>query len=83
MIELSGLTGIVFALTQVIKGLGLNSRYVPVLAIIVGILVSILFSGISNTAIIEGLFASLSAMGLYSGGQAVAGRALVNRLSKK
>lgn len=73
MQDFAGLTGIVFALTQVIKGFGLSSRYVPVLVIFVGVGVSMLMKGITTVAIIEGLVASLTASGFYSSSKTLAG----------
>ena len=64
------LVAIVLGLTQILKQTFVGSKLVPFIALLIGVGTSFLFEGISTTAVITGLVASLSAMGLFSGGKA-------------
>ena len=74
--SLVALVGVVMGLTQMVKMAGLPDRYAPLVALVFGIVISIMMSNITgemlNQAIFTGIMAALSAMGLYSGGKKVA-----------
>jgi len=69
MFELSGLAlgavPVVVALVQIAKGLGLTTRYAPLLSLVLG--VGILLA--LGEPWLAGIIVGLSASGLYSGGK--------------
>lgn len=65
--DLGFITAIVIGLTEVVKKAGLNSRYAPLVALLLGVGVSFLFAAVSKESVVTGIVAALSAMGLYSG----------------
>lgn len=68
-----GYVVLITALVQVIKSLGIDSRYAPVAAIILGVVVALGTIDVSVSAIITGVASGLAAVGLYStGGKEVA-----------
>jgi hypothetical protein len=69
--QVLALVPIVIGLVAVIKKVGLNTRYLPVVALILGMLGVVGLEGISATALIGGIVVGLSASGLYSGTKAV------------
>jgi len=60
---------LVIGLAEVIKRIGLNSKFVPLVNLILGLIAGIIFlnPGDIKAGIIQGLFIGLSASGLYSG----------------
>lgn len=56
--------GIVLGLCQVAKVAGLNTRWIPLLGVIIGITLSYIIPGVT---VAMGIISALSAMGLYSG----------------
>lgn len=69
---------IVMGFAEIAKGLGLPSRFIPVLDVVVGIALGLLIhTAFSGMGIIEGIIlgiaAGLSACGLFSGVKNVAG----------
>lgn len=64
------ITLVVNGLISLIKQMELPSRVIPVLAILVGIAVSYLYTSVSKEATIDGIIAALAAMGLWSGTKA-------------
>ena len=60
---------LVIGLAEVIKKIGLNSKFVPLANLILGLIAGIIFlnPGDIRAGIIQGLFIGLSASGLYSG----------------
>lgn len=74
--DLTIVIALVIGMTQVIKkGTGITRRYVPLLAVGLGIVIAFLVAKeVSLEAVLGGLIAGLSSMGLYSGGKTVAGK---------
>ena len=62
---------VIIALVQVGKGLGLASKWAPVLAILLGVGLLALVELSLPVTIIGGILAGLSASGLYSGTKSV------------
>lgn len=60
-------TGVIIGLLEIAKGLGLNTKYVPIVSVILGVL-SVCVYGSGNVAenVLVGLAVGLSAVGLYS-----------------
>ena len=65
---------LVLGLTEVVKRLGLPRKMLPLFAVVLGAGVAMLASGVTTTAILNGIVAGLSSMGLYSGTKATAGK---------
>ncbi len=67
------LVPLVLGVTEVIKGVGLPSRFAPLCALILGVLGSVFLIGgeAINALILQGLIAGLSASGLWSSAKAV------------
>lgn len=61
------ITLMVNGLISLIKQMEPPKRLIPVLAILVGVGVSYLYSSVSKEATIDGIIAALAAMGLHSG----------------
>lgn len=62
-----GLVALIMGLSEIIKGLGLKSKFIPVANIAMGIGFGFLTTPDIKQAIVMGLFMGLSASGLYSG----------------
>jgi len=60
---------LIIGLAEVIKKIGLNSKFIPLVNLILGLIAGIIFlnPGDIKAGIIQGLFIGLSASGLYSG----------------
>ena len=76
-ITLIALAAIVVGIVEIIKGLGINSKVIPIIALAVGIGVMFLAGVLVDITsvreqIVVGLILGLSAMGLYSGGKTLA-----------
>ena len=67
-LETGVLAAIILGLCEIAKKLGLSTKYVPLLAIVLGILFSWIagWQGVSEI-ILGGIVAGLTAVGLYSG----------------
>lgn len=66
-ITISVISAIILGLIQICKGLGLNKKWSPVIALVLGIFfVGSLHYGWSRTLIV-GIITGLSAVGLFSG----------------
>lgn len=63
------LVAVITGLVQVAKKTGLNSRFAPILSVVLGIGLTYLFVGHDTTTLLNGIIASLTASGLYSGGK--------------
>lgn len=61
------LVAVIGGLTEAGKRAGLDSRYAPILAIVIGLLCTYFFVGKGADILLQGLIASLTASGLYSG----------------
>lgn len=70
VIDFSLLLGVTIGLVEVVKRLGLNSKFAPVVSIIVGLALSILAFYLKGTelltTIFAGLIVGLSSVGLFS-----------------
>lgn len=62
---------VVVAITQAIKNLGLDSKFSPIVAIVLGIVFTLTIGGLSLESGLKGLIFGLSASGLYSGAKAM------------
>lgn len=59
---------IVMGILEVVKKANINEKFIPVLAIILGLIFGILFDDVGmREGIIQGLYIGLSSVGLYSG----------------
>ena len=61
---------VIIALVEVVKRAGLPTRWLPVSAIVLGLI----YAYFSTTGYLEGLILGLSAVGLWSGVRAASGR---------
>lgn len=61
---------IVIGVVSVFKGVGLPSKWAPIISLVLGLGVSFLVGGPLLTVILAGLIVGLSASGLYSGSKA-------------
>lgn len=75
------IAAVIVALVELAKRQGLEAKYAPVLAVIIGLLTGALVQLSKDPAVaswvdslLNGLLAGLAASGLYSGGKAVAGK---------
>ncbi len=62
------LTSATLGLTQAFKIAGLPSRYSPIVAIIVGMVLHLALAGLSAESAVTGMVIGLSAVGLYESG---------------
>jgi hypothetical protein len=60
------LVAIVIGATQVAKIAGLAKRWLPTFAVVIGVAISVIHTGLTGNAVLEGLMVSLMSMGLYS-----------------
>jgi hypothetical protein len=60
---------LVIGLSEAIKRIGFNAKFIPVIDLILGLVAGIVFlsPGDLKAGIIQGIFIGLSASGLYSG----------------
>lgn len=66
--DLSLATAVTLGVTQTIKlSLNLKDQYTPLVNLVVGVGISLLFIAATRQAALTGIFAALSASGLYSG----------------
>lgn len=63
---------IVVGLTEVVKRLGLPSKFSPLVSIGFGLVIALLMQGVSTLTVLAGIIYGLSAAGLYSGTKALA-----------
>ena len=61
------LVPVIVGITQVVKAIGMDSRFAPLVSVILGVAGAFLISGISGGVAIGGIVAGLSACGLWSG----------------
>ena len=66
-IEPGVIIAIILGLTEVIKKLGLKSRFAPAVAVVIGIIASCVTYGFSGQSAFLGVLLSLTAMGMFSG----------------
>ncbi|HHZ5402517.1 TPA: holin [Bacillus cereus] len=66
MVSLAVMIGIVVGLSQIVKTIGLQTKYVPLLNLTLGIVLSVLFlDGDIKTNVFQGIIIGLSASGLF------------------
>ncbi|PEM14147.1 holin [Bacillus toyonensis] len=66
MVSLAVMIGIVVGLSQIVKTIGLQTKYVPLLNLTLGIVLGVLFlSGDIKTNVFQGIIIGLSASGLF------------------
>ncbi|MEC1628670.1 holin [Bacillus cereus] len=66
MASLAVMIGIVVGLSQIVKTIGLQTKYVPLLNLTLGIVLGVLFlGGDIKTNIFQGIIIGLSASGLF------------------
>lgn len=61
---------LVVGVVQVIKIAGLSDRYLPITALVLGVIGAVFLGGYDATSVIQGIIAGLSSMGLWSGTKA-------------
>ena len=70
-LEYAGISiiAIIMALNELLKGLGVNEKYIPIFSVIFGLVAGMLLFSIGNIkeGVVLGLYIGLSAVGLYSG----------------
>lgn len=69
LLSFSTLTALTVGLTEVIKRVGMPDRFVPLTAVVVGIVLVVLggLTSLTSLSILAGIAIGLSAVGLYSG----------------
>ncbi|EEM56221.1 holin [Bacillus thuringiensis] len=66
MVSLAVMIGIVVGLSQIVKTMGLQTKYVPLLNLTLGIVLGVLFlDGDIKTNVFQGIIIGLSASGLF------------------
>ncbi|MFB6649233.1 holin [Bacillus toyonensis] len=66
MVSLAVMIGIVVGLSQIVKTIGLQTKYVPLLNVTLGIVLGVLFlDGDIKTNVFQGIIIGLSASGLF------------------
>ncbi|PFJ21936.1 holin [Bacillus anthracis] len=66
MVSLAVIIGIVVGLSQIVKTIGLQTKYVPLLNLTLGIVLGVLFlDGDIKTNVFQGIIIGLSASGLF------------------
>ncbi|CUB44284.1 MULTISPECIES: hypothetical protein [Bacillus] len=66
MVSLAVMIGIVVGLSQIVKTIGLQTKYVPLLNLTLGIVLGVLFNnGDIKTNVFQGSIIGLSASGLF------------------
>ncbi|HHK5534020.1 TPA: holin [Bacillus mobilis] len=66
MVSLAVMIGIVVGLSQIAKTIGLQTKYIPLLNLTLGIVLGVLFlGGDIKTSVFQGIIIGLSASGLF------------------
>ena len=66
MVSLAVMIGIVVGLSQIVKTIGLQTKYIPLLNLTLGIVLGVLFlEGDIKTNVFQGIIIGLSASGLF------------------
>lgn len=71
MIETIASIPVVLGLIEVLKTLGLPSKYAPLASVILGIAIAFLSGGVTTVTTLAGITYGLSASGLYSGAKTI------------
>ena len=56
---------VITGLTQVVKKLGVSTRYIPLVAVIIGIAYGLAFVSVDMQSALSGLVAGLTSVGMY------------------
>lgn len=72
MVETISTIAIVLGLVELVKQLGLSSKYAPLLSLTLGVGIQFLIQDVSAASTLAGIVYGLSASGLYSGGKTTA-----------
>jgi len=69
LLSFSALTGLTIGICEVIKRIGLPDRFIPLTAVVVGVVLVVLgdLTALTTLSILTGIAIGLSAVGLYSG----------------
>ena len=67
MAETSLVVAVIIGIVQAFKMAGVNSRYAPIISLVLGILFFGVTKGITPESLFDGIIAGLSASGLFSG----------------
>ncbi|MEK4840027.1 MULTISPECIES: holin [Bacillus] len=66
MVNIAVIIGVVVGLSQIVKTIGLQTKYVPLLNLTLGIVLGVLFlDGDIKTNVFQGIIIGLSASGLF------------------
>jgi len=65
MESIAAAVAIITGLTEVVKRLGLSTRYVPLLAVVLGIIYAGFVVGWDSMSLVSGIVAGLTSVGLY------------------
>lgn len=66
MVSVAVIIGVVVGLSQIVKTIGLQTKYVPLLNLTLGIVLGVLFlDGDIKTNVFQGIIIGLSASGLF------------------
>ena len=71
------LIALILGLTEVVKRIGLASKFLPIVALVLGVILNFLgkwVGAVSSELAIGGIMAGLMAMGLWSGSKAISGK---------
>jgi len=72
MVEIAILAALCVGLTEVVKRTRyINEQYMPVIALVLGLILSTLLDISTKEMVVQGLIIGLSAVGMYSGGRSV------------
>ena len=76
LVAIPVLGAVILGIVEVAKEMGLNKRFIPVLALVLGVVGSLamMYNNDVITAVIVGLITGLSAMGLFSGAKTTIGQ---------
>lgn len=77
------LTSATLGLTQAFKIAGLPSRYSPIVAIVVGMILHLVLAGLSAESAVTGVVIGLSAVGLYESGSRVGDKEIISPQEKE
>lgn len=77
------LTSATLGLTQAFKIAGLPSRYSPIVAIIIGMVLHLVLGGLSAESAVTGMVIGLSAVGLYESGTRIGDSGAVSPQEKE
>ena len=62
---------VITGLTEVVKRAGVSTRYIPLIAVVFGIIYALAFSGLEAESVVQGIIAGLTSVGLYRAGQKI------------